>query len=368
MQAVVLRNRELIVDDITEPEPAPGQVLTKVLACGICGSDLHAAKHIDHLAKQGLGVPSPKRGRLDPSLDLVMGHEFCLEILDLGPDQTATSAAGTPLNVGDRVCSLPISAATGIIQPLGYSNAMNGGFAERMVVDAALCLPVHADVPTDLAVLTEPLAVGEHAVAKARLESDSVPLVVGCGPVGLAVIVALRARGIGPIIATDFSPTRRRLAEQLGADVVIDPADESPYDSWATACWPEGTDRYDPFNGFAGIVAKPNVIFECVGVPGMIARVADGAQKGTRIVVVGVCMEPDQFEPFVGINKELELQFVLGYTADEFAATLAAISNDSLPGIDTLITGSVDLPGTPQAFTDLADPEQHVKILVRPGS
>ncbi|MEZ5228900.1 MAG: zinc-binding dehydrogenase [Acidimicrobiales bacterium] len=366
MQAVVLRNRELIVDDIAEPTPTEGQVLAKVLACGICGSDLHAAKHIDRMAAQGIGNPSPKRGRIDPSRDLVMGHEYCLEIVDLGPGSEHLSAAGTPLQVGDRVCSLPMSTARGIFQAVGYSNDMNGGYAERMAVDARMCLPVGTDVPTELAALTEPLAVGEHAVAKARLEPDSVPLVVGCGPVGLAVIVALRARGVGPIIASDFSPTRRALAAHLGADVVIDPGSESPYDTWATMCWPKGVDRHDPFNGFAGITAKPNVIFECVGVPGMIARVAEGAQRGTRIVVVGVCMEADQFEPFVGINKELEFQFVLGYTGEEFATTLAKISTASLPGIDALITGSVDLSGTPQAFTDLADPEQHVKILVRP--
>ncbi len=367
MQAVVLRNKELIVDDIAEPEPTAGQVLAKVLACGICGSDLHAAKHIDRMAAQGIGNPSPKRAKLDPSRDLVMGHEYCLEIVDLGPGDDHLSATGTPLRVGDRVCSLPMSVARGVMQAVGYSNEMNGGYAERMVVDARMCLPVATDVPTELAALTEPLAVGEHAVAKARLEPGSVPLVVGCGPVGLAVIVALRARGVGPIIASDFSPTRRALAEHLGADVVVDPGVDSPYDTWATMCWPEGVDRHDPFNGFAGITAKPNVIFECVGVPGMIARVAEGAQRGTRIVVVGVCMEPDQFEPFVGINKELELQFVLGYSAEEFGGTLAKISSASLPDIDALITGSVDLTATPQAFTDLADPEQHVKILVRPG-
>lgn len=366
MQAVVLRNKELMVADIAEPEPAPGQVLGRVLSCGICGSDLHAAKHIDRMAAQGLGVKSPKRSRIDPAQDLVMGHEFCVEITDLGPGGSAKSAIGSPLAIGDRVCSLPVSAATGVIHALGYSNTFNGGYAESMVLDAGLCLPVHTDVPTELAALTEPLAVGEHAVVKANLEPGSVPLVVGCGPVGLAVITALRARGVGPIIAADFSPTRRRLAEQLGADIVIDPTTESPYETWAEACWPEGADRHDPFNGFAGIVAKPNVIFECVGVPGMIARVAEGAQRGTRIVVVGVCMESDQFEPFMGINKELEFQFVLGYTAEEFGRTLDAITNESLGGIGALITGSVDLAGTPQAFVDLADPEQHVKILVTP--
>ena len=108
------------------------------------------------------------------------------------------------------------------------------------------------------------------------------------------------------------------------------------------------------------------MIFGCVGVPGMLATVAENAQRGTRIVVVGVCMEPDRMEPFVGISKELEFRFVFGYTGEEFAGTLAAITAGARPGIDALTTGSVDLDGTPAAFVDLADPEKHVKILVRP--
>ncbi len=366
MQALVLRSGSLVVDEIAEPVPIAGQILGRVLACGICGSDLHAAKHLDQLASQGLGNPSPKRASLDAARDVVMGHEFCVEILDVGHGGSAIGAAGQALKPGDRVCSLPVSMASGVVHTLGYSNDLTGGFAERMVLDAALCLTVPTDLPTELAALTEPLAVGAHAVAKAGLQADSVPLVIGCGPVGLAVIIALKAKGVGPIIAADYSPRRRQLAESLGADVVIDPASASPYDTWASACWPEGVDRTDPFLALQGIVAKPNVIFECVGVPGMIKAVSKGAQKGTRIVVVGVCMEPDVFEPFAAINKELEFQFVLGYTGDEFAATLQSLVSQQLPGVDQLVSGIVDLAATPQAFADLGDPEQHVKILVTP--
>ena len=79
------------------------------------------------------------------------------------------------------------------------------------------------------AALTEPLAVGVHAVAKANIRGDEVPLVIGCGPVGLAVIAALKLKGLHPIVAADYSPARRALAEKLGADVVVDPAHTQPY-------------------------------------------------------------------------------------------------------------------------------------------
>src|SRR5262249_58264250 len=82
---------------------------------------------------------------------------------------------------------------------------------------------------------TEPMAVGLHAVQKARLEPEDAPLVVGCGPVGLAVIAALRLSDVRPIVAADFSPRRRELAATLGADVVVDPAKITPCDSWRDA-------------------------------------------------------------------------------------------------------------------------------------
>src|ERR1700743_2755283 len=81
--------------------------------------------------------------------------------------------------------------------------------------------------------LAEPLAVGVHAVAKAGIRGGEVPLVIGCGPVGLAVIAALRIKGVHPIIAADYSPARRARAEKMGADVVVDPAQTQPYASWA---------------------------------------------------------------------------------------------------------------------------------------
>ena len=83
-------------------------------------------------------------------------------------------------------------------------------------------------------------------------------------------------------------------------------------------------------------------------------------------MVVGVCMERDHFEPMMGINKELNVQFVLGYTPDEFAATLAHIARGEIE-VAPLITGRVGLDGVARAFEDLASPERHAKILVEPA-
>ena len=210
------------------------------------------------------------------------------------------------------------------------------------------------------------MSVGYHAVQKARLEKDDVPLVVGCGPVGLAVIAALKLKDVRPIIAADFSPRRRALAAKIGADVVVDPKEQSPYESWkemAVDSAPAKAPRLPA--GFTGPARRQAVIFECVGVPGMIDSVMAGAAPNSRLVVVGVCMESDRIEPMLGINKELNIQFVLGYSGEEFAATLHNLSEGRI-NCDPLVTGKVGVEGVSRAFDDLASPEEHAKILVEP--
>jgi threonine dehydrogenase-like Zn-dependent dehydrogenase len=110
---------------------------------------------------------------------------------------------------------------------------------------------------------------------------------------------------------------------------------------------------------------RPAVVFECVGVPGVLDQVMAASPRGTRIVVVGVCMEADTIHPMLGISKELNLQFVLGYTADEFAATLRHIAEGEIP-TEPLVTGTVGVEGVARAFEELGSPERHAKILVEP--
>ncbi|MCS6926854.1 MAG: zinc-binding dehydrogenase [Candidatus Binatia bacterium] len=358
MRAAVMRNKQLVVDTLPIPEPGPGEVLVKTLACGICGSDLHALKHAEKLVE--ISRRSGGAFTMDLSRDIVMGHEFCAEIVDYGPETKRH------LPVGTRVCSMPVLIRPNGVQTVGYSNENPGGYGEYMRLTEGLLLEVPRDLPTEHAALTEPMAVGLHAVEKARLDKDDVPLVIGCGPVGLAVIAALRLKGVRPIVAADFSPRRRQLAETLGADLVVNPAEQSPYQSWReVAVWndPASAPQLPPW--VSGPPLRPAVIFECVGVPGILDQIMAAAPQGARIVVVGVCMERDSIEPMFGINKELSLQFVLGYTREEFAATLRYIAEGKIPTAP-LITGKVGVEGVAQAFADLASPEHHAKILVEP--
>jgi threonine dehydrogenase-like Zn-dependent dehydrogenase len=358
MRAAVFRNGEIVVDSLPEPVPGAGQVLVRTLACGICGSDLHARKHAHRMVEMAKFLPGRKP--MDLSRDVVFGHEFCCEIVDYGP------ATQRGLKPGSRVCSLPaLSTPTGP-QGIGYSNDNIGGYAERMLLSEALLLPVPNGLAAEHAALTEPLAVGVHAVAKANVRGDEVPLVIGCGPVGLAVIAALKLKGLHPIVAADYSPARRSLAEKLGADIVVDPALTQPYASWAehAAMSAEEQAARPPWQAFRPPL-KPALIFECVGVPGLLQQVFEGAPRDGRIVVVGVCMETDRSEPMLGIMKELNVQYVLGYTPEEFAFSLRLIAEGEVNAA-SLVTGSVGLDGVARAFDDLANPEAHTKIIVEP--
>jgi threonine dehydrogenase-like Zn-dependent dehydrogenase len=346
MRATVLRDGELIVrDDVPDPVPAAGQVLARVAACGICGSDLHFAQHGKRMqevtANMGglLWRPPPA----DLSQDVFMGHEFAAEIIEAGPD-TATFDPGT------IVTSIPILMSNLGVTPIGFDDKVVAGYSERMLLSAPLLLEVPNGLDPRRAALTEPMAVGLHAVNKAQLSSGDGAVVLGCGPVGLAVIAALASRAVEPIIASDYSPTRRALATTMGAHVVLDPRSDSPFEHWIQT---KGTDS--------------PVVFEAVGVRGMIDEILCDAPARSRIVIVGVCMENDPITPLWAITKELNLQFVLGYDLVEFGSTLRAIAEGEVD-VAPMITGEVGLDGLAGAFTALGNPDDHCKILVTPNA
>ena len=270
-----MRRWALNVDDVPEPVPQSGQALTRVLACGICGSDLHLLQHGEEslALRDELAAENPP-GPLDPvpfeaDQPTIMGHEFCCEVVELGP-------GCENLAEGDIVVSMPAAFDAAGVHAIGFSNLYPGGYAERIVLNDLLALKVPNGLEPRLAALTEPLAVGVHAVAKSGIRSDDAAIVLGCGPIGLAVIADLKQRGVSPVVAADLSPGRRALAERLGADEVVDPTVEQAIVAWRRV---DGT--------------RPVVIFEAVGVPGMLDACMRMAPKGTRITVVGVCLEAD---------------------------------------------------------------------------
>jgi threonine dehydrogenase-like Zn-dependent dehydrogenase len=202
------------------------------------------------------------------------------------------------------------------------------------------------------------------------------------------VILLLKAKGVRTVVASDYSQGRRALAKACGADVVVDPARESPL----TAVEKRGQ-LNDISSGLElavgtreklerlpigwwhlwrlgealGAAPKHPVIFECVGVPGVIESVIDGAPLFSRVVVVGVVVGADQITPAMAINKEIDLRFAFAYTPLEFRDTLRMLADGKVDP-RPLITGTVGLDGVSTAFDALGDPEVHAKILIDPRS
>jgi threonine dehydrogenase-like Zn-dependent dehydrogenase len=380
MRAVVCSNGELGVVDRPEPDPAKGQVRLEVLRCGICGSDLHAVHGVDEWAAIADRIGYHGFARSDQQI--VFGHEFCGRVAEYGPKSRASVATGTP------VVALPLVRSSSGVDAVGLSEQAPGAYAEQVLVEESMMMAVPNALPSDVAALTEPMAVAWHAVRRGDVGKRQVAVVIGCGPIGLAVILVLKAKGVRTVVASDFAPGRRALAKACGADVVIDPGESSPFTAAeghghltdAPAAFELAVSTVEklvrlPFGWWhlwrlgeaLGAAPKHPVIFECVGVPGVIDSILDGAPLFSRVVVVGVCVGADQITPAMAINKEIDLRFVLGYTPLEFRDTLHALAEGEIDP-SPLITGTVGLDGVDAAFAALGDPEAHAKILIDPSS
>ena len=380
MRATAVQHAALTVVELPEPVLGKGQVLLEVLRCGICGSDLHARHHAD--AQADVLAEAGYDGFMRSDQQVVLGHEFSGRILDHGPGRSKHAT-------GTTVTALPLRRVGGEVHAIGLSASAPGAYAERVVVQESLVLPVPNGLSADLAALTEPMAVGLHAVRRAELGKRDVAVVVGCGPVGLAVICMLKAKGVRTVIASDPSPGRRLLATACGADQVVDPREQSPFESaleqghltTVRALATLGLDTMDKLarlpvpwrhvwraaDAVGATDLKRPVVFECVGLPGMLEQLITAAPLASRIVVAGVCMTPDAFRPAMAINKEIDLRFVLGYTPLEFSDTLRMLAEGTVDG-RPLLTGTVGLAGVDAAFSALGDPEGHAKILIDPSS
>lgn len=380
MKAVTCQQGRLQVVELPDPKPAKGQVVLTVHRCGICGSDLHARHHADEQADvlAEAGYPDLMRS----NQQVVFGHEFSGEVAEYGP------GTRKKVPVGTSVVAMPLRRRGDEVHAIGLSAKAPGAYAEQVLVEESLMFPLPNGLGPDLAVLTEPLAIGRHAVRRGEVDKKDVAIVIGCGPVGLAVICMLKVDGVRTVVASDFSAGRRQLAAACGADIVIDPGSSSPYEAAGAqgflttvpamvelgiGTMEKLTSQPVPWHHVMRVAQKMGagpsrpVIFECVGIPGMINSVLTGAPLGSRVVVAGVCMQPDTIRPAMAINKEIDLRFVVGYSPLEFWDTLHLLADGKF-NAPPIVTGTVGLGGVEAAFEALAQPERHAKILIDPHS
>jgi (R,R)-butanediol dehydrogenase/meso-butanediol dehydrogenase/diacetyl reductase len=326
--AIFHRPGELLsIEDRQTPAARPGDIVMKVAYCGICGSDLHATEP---------GPASLETGT-------ILGHEF---------SGVVTESASPDFKSGDRVIGLPLQECDecrpsgqgcrdrlGILCPrnrvIGLAASAPGAYAEYLRMPAHHALKIPDGLDLKHAALTEPLAVGAHAVRAAGNLLGARVLVIGAGPIGLAVTLVARLAGAREVVVSELAAGRRAKAESIGAKVTENPE-------------------------------PAEVIFECVGIPGLLRQCIDLAPLHGRIVVVGVCRGEDQIFPRVALRKELNIQFVLGYTHEEFALVLDLLASGRIDAAP-LVTAVIGLDETPAMFEALRKPGDHAKVLIDPA-
>lgn len=346
MRAVLLREGRLAVGEIADPVPGHGELLLRTLSTAICASDVHFMDHPE------LGLDDPTgRSLYDAERDIVLGHEFVGEVIGHGPGCSGQYPVGT------RVTSIPIRLVNGGVDGvriIGQHPEAQGSFAELLVIPEVSARPVVAGMSADAAALTDAFAVGEFYVRAANVQPGEVPIVIGAGAIGLSAVAALAARGIEPIVVSDFQAERRALAQDhFGAHVTVDPAVRSPFEVFNEL----RAERHLP---------GPAIVFECVGASGLIQNIVDSVEMGTRIYCAGGWYTGDTLNITDATRQGVTIQFGGGPMPQDWYGTLDAINDgrlDPLPSVGRV----VGLEGVPDALEMARSSSGPARIIVHPN-
>ncbi len=341
MKAAYIENGQVLVGDQPDPVPGKGQALVRTHTCGLCASDAHfltGGRNIIELS-QKLGGPY---AALDFERPFVPGHEYVGEVIDYGPGSRRA------VKPGRKVTSVPVMLADGAHKVIGYSHECPGGFGELMLLDENLLLEVPGDLDDDHAACIEPLAVGLEHARRGRPTKDDAALVLGCGAIGLGVIAGLKIMGIAPIVAADFHESRRELALKMGAHIAVDPREISPY-----ASLPDFGNR------------QVNLIYECVGLPGMLQQLVEAAPFDGRIVMGGYCMEEERMFVFAAQNKRLNIQFAGGEEPQDMDLALRSIADGAID-VTPWLGQRIGLGGVADAIANMSGPDSPVRTIIDP--
>lgn len=341
MRAAVLKNKGqlLQIEQIDRPEPAPGQVLIKVEACGVCGSDVHASE-----------------AEWTP-LNIVMGHEYSGTVATLGEGVGRWKVGQRVAPVSQISCGQCPKCHSGDFHHCenlvytDYSTEFNGAYAEFCLTGENDILPLADNISFEEAATIEPLAVGYDAVRRARLKPGESVLIVGAGPIGLTTAAWARFFGARHVVVSERNPERLALADLMGATHTINAGEE-----------PDVMAVCEKMTG-----VKPLVIFECVGIPGMIQQMISMAEPRSKIIVVGVCMEPDTFIPMDCTFKALELVFPFGYSISDYEYIFEQMEMGRISG-KPLISNCISLEELPDMFERLKKPTDQCKVIVMPNN
>ena len=369
--AVMLQPGQIEIREFDKPTPANDSLLLQVDKVGICGSDKHM--YLGHTALKFPVIP---------------GHEVVGTVAEIGKDANQVmNVMGGPIKEGDRITVVPGSKNCGRCyyclhvpgRPTlcsgrtiyGFSNSetppyLNGEFSEYTYIHGnSWVYKIPADIPAEISVLTEPVAVATRAVERACAPGlpqvgdgysiGSSVAVLGCGPIGLLVIAVLRDSGAGTIIATDLVDSRLEMAQQMGADVVINVGDTTP------------EERVEQIQSFTNGVGT-DIAIECAGIPGVFSEALDVVRRGGKVIEVGHYTDSGNTEvrPHQICNKDLDVCGVWAYPQIQFQTALDFLQRTRAP-LHKLITHHLPLNQL-EVGIDMLGKEGVYKVVIEPQS
>lgn len=336
MKALVFKSPwEIAVEDRDIRAPQAGEALLKIIATGVCGSDLHG--YTGHT------------GRRHPNQ--VMGHETVARIEQLGSEDSPVLAGQVVVVNPAMACGACTACAAGEeqrceqLRVIGVVPEWDAAFAEYMIAPVANLIPMPASTPEHLGALVEPLAVGWHAVRRARLRSDESIVVIGGGPIGQAVALAAQRAGVTDIVVSESMPSRRKLLQSLGF---------------------AATDPDELAKAIEGKTVE--TVFDAVGSSGSVQQGLALTTRGGRLVLIGMA-EPELTVAAFDVSvREREIIGTFCYSNEDFASTVEWLSNN-VSIAESLVDAVEPLEAGPDVFKELASYSRDAsKILLSPSA
>ncbi len=336
-RAVLVKPKQIVIEDVDIPKPGKGEVLINVKYCGICGSDLHAYHGVHPFIKP----------------PIVPGHEFSGVISEIGEGveglKEGQRVVVEPLITCGKCTNCRLGHYNRCIQMKVIGCQVNGAFAEYVSVPAHRVIPLPDEVSFKHGALVEPLAVAVHAVKRAGVIGGSKVVVIGAGPIGLLTAFVAKRFGASEVLITDLSDYKLDVAKKLGIDYTVNARKEDPVKVAKEVFGTEGVD----------------VIFECVGSnPVTINQAIDMARRGARIVVVGVFRGDIPVKIGFIQDRELELIGTAVYIFKDFLDAIEIIKRKEI-NLDLLITKVFPLEEVANAFKYIEENrDTTIKVLI----
>lgn len=321
----------LKIMEAEDPKPKTDYLLLKVCRCGICGSDLHMTE--------------------DPVFGVapgdILGHEFSGEVIEVGSKAGAFKVGDQVTVAPNRGCGHCSNCLKGEPAWCDIMTLIGGGYAQYTAVAGRQCRKLPWGIRTVDGALAEPLSVALHGLKRAAMGPGDRVLIVGAGAIGLAVAFWARRLGAGAVAVTDIHRHQEERAMDLGASafVTADPDQAANVD--------------------AALGGPPDIVFECVGKPGLIDHCIGLVRPRGKVVVLGLCTARDHLDSFRAISKEVNVIMSVFFDMHEFTAAIDALDSGRYAP-QNLISETISLNDLPRVFETLRKRTTQCKVLVDP--